>query len=367
MPTPTIDNLLSTVREFRKTASLKPDATDPTERGTVSTEPAADGDNKDKQSLPADQKNGPAKPTLENESAQVAGSGDGAVPQTEDGKKKEDAATDPETTIEKIARLTRIAKGFANPAPTPAATPATPAVPATPESTKQAGNDGLDEITTNTLFLAKVASIILSTDHGARTANELIRDAAGVEAARELLEKAATATEFFATLQQEEMAKAASANAQQQAIADEFAQLPPEAQAFYKEAHYAAQLAFRAIDKEYMVKSAAATTDEERQQLAEEIQLEKMALAQGMTDGEAMAAAEAGGGMPEMPEGGAEGGPAAALDPATLAQLIQEAVAQGAISEQDAAQLMAALQAETPTEEGSPDAAVEEAMSLADA
>ena len=359
-----VDQMLARVKQFQrsKSASCCPDATDPANKGTVAIpgQDPAEADN----SLPAaatSTKNGPAKPTLENDNAQIAGLGAGNKPSTTDGKPKEDAFTEPTTPIAKIAALSARVRAAASSVGAPAA-PAAPVAQAKQAAGTESEEYADEALLNNTLFLAKVAQVILSTEKGTMIANQLIRESAGVETAREIMRKAAAAqveldqrAAYEQYVAEQEYLQKQAAEQQFQAevhgFQTWFAQLPAEEQVEIQKRASASAHFHNRIEQEVVKIASAEGLTEEDAML--QIALEKAAFDQGMGDASAMLDAEEAGAEEPVIPNGAEG---EGLDVAAIQEIIAAMVASGELDEATASQLIQQLS----QEEGA--AAEEEAL-----
>jgi len=185
--------------------------------------------------------------------------------------------------------------------------------------------------------LAKLASVILSTEEGAAVANELLEKSAGEDAARAMINEARQAA-YEQAMIAEELNKQASY--MEKSAAEEVEMLKQAA--VNEVATDAAQLGqvfdesgLTEEDADEIFKMAAA--HQEYIDATPELQhpLLKQAYAQGMDDAAAMQDAAAAGDEPELPMGGED------ITLEKVQAVLQELIASGQIDEEDA---MAILQ-----------------------
>jgi hypothetical protein len=175
--------------------------------------------------------------------------------------------------------------------------------------------------------LAKIASVVLSTDEGVQFAHDLIEKQAGEQAAREQIVEAIAAAQAYDVTEQ--IKEAAYGELEQRTI-DIYNSM--------------AQIGVTEADADLILKQAAA---HQHDLLALEHPLLKQAYAQGMDDAALLEAADemAGEeGVPPVDEALPMGGEE--LDPEEALQLIEELVAAGVISGKD---VIAALSDEAET------------------
>jgi hypothetical protein len=349
------DQIFAAIREYRaagttKSATETPDAKDPADKGTVSV-PEADGSDKSKQNMPADNENrdGKAKVPMETELAGAAGLGEGEVPSPDSGKAKEDAFTSPTAKIAAIRSVYDELFGG-----NPASATTAPAV--TEIEPKKAGENqvivDVDQFR-QLVNLAKVAQVLYGTEKGIGIINQAVRESAGIEAAKELLAKSAAAHEYWLAQgrqeaeQQNEMAKAA---AEQEAYAERF---------------HAYLMSLPDKDREDIVKIARAhvlfenriaaqITKEAGEKKWDEgfanhvLELEKAAFGMGAAEAPAMAEQAAAGEEPMIPNG-EEGAP---LDVNAIKEILTMMVQSGELDQATADALIAQLDAEGGGMEG---------------
>lgn len=250
---------------------------------------------------------------------------------TEDGNKREDAYTDPNTPLSKIAK--RVSSGLLDLVHGKAGEPEKKAGEAEPEKKageaepekkeepeKKADTDILSKIDGDTL--RKVATHILETEEGKNYAIEVLTKKAGQEAAENLLKEAASEAEAIEAYQQHQAQAIYQAELEKKAYTEAFGSLNKE-------------------DKAYVEKSASV---HEAAMAEIENPILKYAYAQGVMDSDAMLAEEPG----TIP--GAEEAPSLEQ----IAQVLEAMVASGEISEEDALAALEILAAEIGGGEGDP-------------
>lgn len=314
--------IVDRVKTMRAKQACSVPEKDPNEQGPV-TVPKGEAENPGPQHLPANRKE-IQDGTLNVPGNKIEGAGPTGteVPSTVDGKPKDDAATSPTVSLDKIARTVpaitaRIAamrKGAS-----------APAAPVVKQAAAPAAEKGIaPELGTD--MMLKLAATMLETEEGRKVAEATLLKSAGAEAARNLL--GAAADQYDALVRN--------------AIAwDEYE----------KSAAYQANAELAAAEE--LLKSASV---EERAQIVKIAQvipavlatipdeMEKLAFQQGAMDGAQMDASAAPadeGGAPQEPglEGAGQEGPSLGQ----IAQLLMAAVQSGEIDQATAEQVMQEL------------------------
>lgn len=333
MPTINYQDIVSRIKNVDKEASTKKamgdqeainGIKDPADKGTVSIPDHPEGDNNAAQQRPTDASQASGSPggqagegqKLEDKNTNPVSTGKD-VPSTTSGNAKEDAATAPNTPIDKIANQSKgildaiasLSKKASDKKEEDAGKKE--AGKKDEDAGKKAGDGNLDFEVTPEIF-RKLAGAIFASEERAAQVSEWLKEDAGAEKAAELI----AAAHKEASQYDEEMYKAAAYYGQLEA---EWNALPKEDQEKI------------ASIQNMLVKGAAQYKHE----------AEKVAFMGGAMDAGAMMDAEAGGEEP-MIEGGAEGAP---LGPEEILALLEQLVAAGEIppevAEQVAAELMA--------------------------
>ncbi len=162
---------------------------DPAEKGTTTPPNHPDGDSNDKKSLPEQvtANTGREGQDMTDKDTKPSGTGKNVPAVEENGNAKEDAATDPNTPLSKIARTVdkiRKLQGGVEKQPAPVAPVS--------EQAKVAGQDPiLQDMDLGAIAMhVKLASALLQTEEGVAMAETVLRKQAGAQAAAELIQAA---------------------------------------------------------------------------------------------------------------------------------------------------------------------------------
>jgi len=290
---------------------------DPAHAGEKTPPKHPEGDNPKEVKRPAHPTNKDDTTEQEDQSGNLSVADTGKdVPSTENGNAKEEAAKSPTTPISKIAGIRQRLDAVLNNKP---ATDKPTAKPAAEPKKAGEGDATLQDMTPSDDVLRKIALRVISTEKGAAFVTDLFREDAGEESARELVKSAAEQQRLITeALQQEEL---------------------------YKQAAYNRQLQLQALWQEYTKNASeedikkAILIERTHTKIAStlEYDFEKAAYGQGVEDA-AM--------MQDMMAGGEEI-PGEAPQPSIqeIEALLMQAVQAGEITEEEAMQLLAELEA----------------------
>lgn len=332
----TYDSVLARVRNVQQKRAADSEALnmkDPADKGTVTPPNHPDGDNDKKRMTPpsATNENGQEGKDLTDKDTHPSSTGQHVPGPVTPGKPKEDAATQPDTPISKIAsdvtsivnRIQNLQKAASAPTPPPASKPAPKA------ATSNANDDVANNIELTPSFHMKLASLILQDEEGLEFAERILRKAAGQERANELIQ---------AALQQQDMYVKA-ANAYDQQLQYEAAAQAQQEQAFNQFMKSASAEDRQTIEKWATVHGSLINTFA--------TDWEKLAYMQGANDAAAMGDSEAAGQAPQI-EGGGEG----PMSPEEIIQLLEQLVQSGELDPQTAQQIAQSLVSEEGGEAG---------------
>jgi len=387
------ERLRNTQQALRKQAADDGGVSDPNERGSVTPkdDPKYGEANADVPNMTNSATTGVGSTNQTNLQQPLNPSQTGTnVPSTDRQEPKDDAATAPTTDISKIAaRIKQLISPTAPPPATEPAKTATATAPAAPPEngwdpevkTKMATALGIDEATLETLTpekleeltrdrLVKLATLALEAEGGVETMAELIEKKAGQDEVRLVIQQAVTSHALMSkeASYEEEQAAAQLAHLQQvqEAARANFQELTKNA----SEHDVAIMRQFdAAIEKAASLFLAGDTPNQEafeafvggmKQAAADMEAIEAGQTPPGMEPAEGEAMPPEG----EMPPEGAEGmeGDPGSEEKMLLAAL-EQALAEGKIQPEQAAQILEALQAEGAPD--TPENVVEEDMKAA--
>ena len=351
-PRVTVDNVLAQARALVKSAGIGSIPADPS-KSSVGI-PPADGTSPN---LPSDSKpqNTDAAPAtvVPMPETNPSKSGEGSVPAVEDGTKKEEMISPSTTTDALLKSAAAVRELLGLPAQTQVAAAAAPA-PSQGDTAKTASDN--DKIELTEAYHAKIASIMLGSEHGrAVVAAELDRVISHQEAL-ELIKQASTMQQHYeqlgaANLEQQQAMHAHMNQLEMEkiALAREYEALQPEERTLLDTIQGTIKLASARYDaipngslfQDWLVKGAGD-------------------MGAMMGDPAMMAAMQGGGAPPEMPAG-PEGGEGGGLE--ELIMMLEQLVASGEVTEEEAMQVAQILMQEA--EGASPSGEIQKAASAA--